>query len=219
VPGSSWNRSRPRRSTRVDKLLYRHNGGAFDLDAVEVVVTQQKILVFPKLVAFDQVPAFQLLAGFSIRRDHLDSVASLRIDHIEPDRGPVMPGVPERDGAGDEGEAQVTPPDRACGHSSCSQWVPGLTLPLGLAGLLGIRLVVLGGIFEPCDLVAEGIIETCERILHARRGLRLRKAHLMLGDLQGLKHPVFVITGECERILIWHKRKDSGGARQGKGMK
>ena len=123
-----------------------------------------------------------------------------------------MPRVVERDRAGHEGEAEVTAPDGSLRPSGSPQRVVGAALALGLAGLFGIGLVVLGGVFEPGDLVAEGILETRQRILHARRGAALREAHLMLGDLQRLEHPVFIVAGECECVLIWHNRKDSGGA-------
>ena len=76
----------------------------------------------------------------------------------------------------------------------------------------GVSLVILRRVFEPGDLVAEGVLETDQGVLQARRGGALSETHLMLGDLQHLKHSVFVIAGECECILIWHNRKDSGGA-------
>ena len=102
----------------VDELLDGHHRRAFDLDAVEILVAQQQILVLPELVAFDQIPALQLLPGFGILRDHADAVAGLGIDEIEADRGPVVTGVVERDRAGHEGEAEVTAPDRARGHQA-----------------------------------------------------------------------------------------------------
>jgi hypothetical protein len=40
------------------------------------------------------------------------------------------------------------------------QRAPGLTFPFGRARLLGIRLVVFSGVFEPRDLVGEGILKT-----------------------------------------------------------
>jgi hypothetical protein len=97
------------------------------------------------------------------------------------------------------------------------QRAPGLTFPFGRARLLGIRLVVFSGVFEPRDLVGEGILKTYERISHARRGLSLCKAHLMLGYPQRLKHSIFVVAGERERIWICHNRKNSQGGCGGKG--
>jgi hypothetical protein len=58
-------------------------------------------------MALDQVAAFQLLAGSSVGRDHLDAVAGLRIDHIEADRGPLVPRDPENNRTGDQGEAKM----------------------------------------------------------------------------------------------------------------
>jgi hypothetical protein len=52
----------------VDELLHRHHRRAFYLDAVEVVVSEQKILVFPELVAFDQIAPLEFLSSFSVRR-------------------------------------------------------------------------------------------------------------------------------------------------------
>ena len=84
----------------------------------KILVAQQQILVLPELVAFDEIAALQLLPGLGILRDHADAVAGVGIDEVEPDRGPVMAGVVERHGAGDEGEAQVTAPDRSRGHQA-----------------------------------------------------------------------------------------------------
>jgi hypothetical protein len=49
--------------------------------------------------------------------------------------------------------------------------------------------------------------------------LSLRKAHLMLGDPQRLKHSIFVVARERECIWIGHNRKDSQGDGGGKGGK
>ena len=84
------------------------------------------------------------------------------------------------------------------------QRAPGLTFPLGLAGRLGIGLVVFSGVFEPRNLVAEGILKTYQRILHPRRRLSLRKAHLVLGYPQRFKHSIFVVARERECIWIRH---------------
>jgi hypothetical protein len=53
-------------------------------------------------------------------------------------------------------------------------------------------------VFQPGDLVAEGIIETHQCILHAWGGLSLRNAHLVLGDPQRLKHSILVVAAEGE---------------------
>jgi hypothetical protein len=133
---------------------------------------------------------------------------------LQVDCGPAVPGVPEGNRTGDNSETQMGPARSA---RAGIRRAPGLTFPFGRARLLGIRLVVFSGVFEPRDLVGEGILETYERILHAQRGLSLCKAHLMLGYPQRLKHSIFVVAGERERIWICHNRKNSQGGCGGKG--
>ena len=48
----------------VDELLDGHHRRAFDLDAVEILVAQQQILVLPELVAFDEVAALAAPSRF-----------------------------------------------------------------------------------------------------------------------------------------------------------
>ena len=86
--------------------------------------------------------------------------------------------------------------------SGSPQRMPSLTFALSLSRFLGVCPIFLGGVFEPGDLVAQRIIEPYQRILHAGCCLRLRKAHLMLGNPQRLEHPVLVIAGEGERVGI-----------------
>jgi hypothetical protein len=102
----------------VDELLDGHHRRAFDLHAVQIIIAQQQILVFPELVAFDQIAALELLSGLGILRDHADAVSRFGIDEVEADRGPVVAGVVEGHGAGNEGEPEVTAPDRTCGHQA-----------------------------------------------------------------------------------------------------
>ena len=79
---------------------------------------EQDVLVFPELVAFDQIAALDLLLGLGVLRDHADAVAGLRIDQVEADRRPVVARVVEGDGAGDEREAQMAAPDRSQRHQA-----------------------------------------------------------------------------------------------------
>ena len=117
---------------------------------------------------------------------------------LQVDCGPAVPGVPEGNRTGDNSETQMGPARSA---RAGIRRAPGLTFPFGRARLLGIRLVVFSGVFEPRDLVGEGILETYERILHAQRGLSLCKAHLMLGYPQRLKHSIFVVAGERDPVV------------------
>ena len=152
----------------VDELLHRHHRGALDLDAVEILVGQQQVLVLLELVAFDEIAALQLLPGLGILRDHPDPVAGLRIDHVEPDVRAVVPGVEERHGAGHEREAEMTTPDRSGCHYAALSGSPGRPFPLGLAGLFGVGLVVIGGVLDGGQMVRQRVFEFGQRVLHAR---------------------------------------------------
>src|SRR3984957_8631039 len=104
-------------------------------------------------------------------------------------------------GAGDRARLGV----RASGRP---QWAPGLTFTLSLAGLLGIGFVVLSSVFEPRDLIAQGVLETYECIFHPRPRRRLCKPHLVLDHLQRLKHSVLVAAGEGEGGgMIWNRHR------------
>ena len=102
----------------IDKLLDGHDRRAFDLDALQILIREQQILVLPELVAFDEAAPLQLVTSLGILGDHADAVAGVGIDQVEPDRGAVMARVVERHRTRHEGQTEVTPPDGTHGHQA-----------------------------------------------------------------------------------------------------
>ena len=127
-----------------------------------------------------------------------------------------MARVVEGHGAGDEGEAQVAAPDGSRRHQAALR---GRQDRPAIARCFRVGLVVLSGVGERGDLIRKRVLESGQRVLHARRGRGLREPRLMLSDLQRLKHPVLIVAGERERVVLCHAMKDSAPLRAGKGLK
>ena len=72
--------------------------------------------------------------------------------------------------------------------------MPGPTFAFGLAGRLGVGLVVLRGSVQRGYLVGEPILQLGQRVLHSRGGCSLRDAGLVLGEPEQLRDTVLVIA-------------------------
>jgi hypothetical protein len=57
----------------------------------------------------------------SLRDSHADTVSGFRVDQIEMNAAPIVLGAVERHGAGDQGEAQMTAPERTLCHPTASR--------------------------------------------------------------------------------------------------
>lgn len=77
----------------LDELFDRHYRRALDLDAIKIVVAQEKVFALAEFVTFDERAALQFIPGLAILRDHADAVAGVRIDQMESEPGAVVARV------------------------------------------------------------------------------------------------------------------------------
>jgi hypothetical protein len=72
--------------------------------------TLDQIPIPCKLVSLHKLAALELITGPAVLGNHLDPIASIRIDHVEADGSPVMTRIEKRDRAGDKRQTKVTAP-------------------------------------------------------------------------------------------------------------
>jgi hypothetical protein len=68
-------------------------------------------------------------------------------------------------------------------------------LPFRFARGLRVRLIIRSGIVECHKVIGDRVFETSQRVLHTRRGARLRNPGLMAGEAKKLGYLAFAIAG------------------------
>src|SRR5579883_2032536 len=107
--------------------MNHQRAAAFDAHTLEVLVTQDQVMILLEFVAPYQVASLDRVLVLGVHRDHADAMPGIRVDEVEVQVGSlVMRGV-ERDRARDQGQAQLTAPNRPqLGHQESRQAGRGL---------------------------------------------------------------------------------------------